>query len=161
MVRAQTGQEGVMTHDHTNIAASFEVVPNLLVHDGPAAVAFYSSAFGAREAFRIGPPEGPIFAVLKIGDARFFVADESPEHGNFSPHSLGGTSVRINLLVPDPDERHARAVRLGATLVSPVREEDAGPRMGVVRDPFGHTWLISAPWDPSAGPTNERNSPVT
>lgn len=137
-----------MTEHSTTRAASVEVVPNLLVHDGPAAVAFYCAAFGARETFRVGPPEGPIFAVLTIGDDRFFIADESPEHGNLSPRSLGGTSVRINLLVEDPEATHARAVSLGATLVSPVRDEEAGPRMGVVRDPFGHTWLISEAWNP-------------
>jgi PhnB protein len=137
-----------MTENFASPAASIAVVPNLLVHDGPAAVAFYRAAFGARETFRAGPPEGPIFAVLTIGDARFFVADESPKHGNTSPRTLGGTSVRINLLVPDPEGVHDRAVANGATLVSPVRDEEAGPRMGVVRDPFGHTWLISTPWNP-------------
>jgi PhnB protein len=144
-----------MTEQSTSPAASIEVVPDLLVHDGPAAVTFYRAAFDAREAFRVGPPEGPIFAVLTIGDARFFVADESPEYGNLSPRSLGGTSVRINLLVPDPDGVHARAVALGATLVSPVRDEEVGPRMGVVRDPFGHTWLISSPWNPPPESTGE------
>jgi PhnB protein len=137
-----------MTEESTPSTASIEVVSNLLVHDGPAAVTFYRAAFDARETFRVGPPEGPIFAVLTIGDARFFVADESPEYGNLSPRSLGGTSVRINLLVPDPEVVHARAIALGATLVSPVRDEEVGPRMGVVRDPFGHTWLISSPWNP-------------
>ena len=86
--------------------------------------------------------------LIAIGDARFFVADESPPHGNLSPATLGGTSVRINLLVAYPDATHARAIGAGATEISPVRDEDAGPRMGVVRDPFGHVWLIGAPWNP-------------
>ena len=126
------------------------IVPNLSVGDGKAAVAFYIAAFGARETFRIADPDGAIFAVIAIGDARFFVADESPPLGNLSPATLGGTSVRINLLVADPDATHARAIDAGATEISPVRDEDAGPRMGVVRDPFGHVWLIGAPWNPPA-----------
>lgn len=89
-----------------------------------------------------------LFAVLTIGDARFFVATEAPAVGNFSPKTLGGSGVRIDLLVPDPDAMHARAVAAGGTEISPVHDEEEGPRMGVVRDPFGHTWLIGTPWDP-------------
>lgn len=124
------------------------IVPNLLVRNGKAAVDFYKAAFGAIETFRATTPDGDIFAAMSIDGARFFVADESPPHSNFSPDSLGGTSVRIDLLVSDPDAMHARAIAAGATEISPVRDEDVGPRMGCVRDPFGHTWLIGAPWDP-------------
>ncbi|MGN6485450.1 MAG: VOC family protein [Thermomicrobiales bacterium] len=126
------------------------IVPSLLVHDAPAAVAWYQEAFGAAVAFRIGEGAG-IFAMLTIGDARFFVAAEAPDLGNPSPRTLGGSSVRITLLADDPDRVHARALSAGGTLVSPVRDEEAGPRMGVLRDPFGHTWLIGAPWDPRTG----------
>lgn len=128
-------------------ATPVSIVPNLSVHDGPAAIAWYEEAFGAGVAFHIG--EGPeIVAMLTIGDARFLVATESPQFGNLSPRALGGSGVRIVLLAPDPDALHARAVAAGGTMVSPVRDEEDGPRMGVVRDPFGHTWLIGAPWDP-------------
>ena len=129
------------------MTASVAIVPNLSVHDAPAALAYYEAAFGAQVVFRIG--EGAeIFAVLTIGNARFFVASESPAFGNLGPRALGGSSVRIDLLVDDPDGMHASAVAAGGTEISPVREEDEGPRMGVVRDPFGHIWLIGAPWDP-------------
>lgn len=129
------------------MTTTISIVPNLSVHDGPAAVAWYEAAFGAHVVFRVG--EGAeIFAALTIGDARFFVASEAPAFGNLSPTTLGGSAVRIDLLVPDPDAMHARAVAAGGTEISPVRDEDEGPRMGVVRDPFGHTWLIGAPWDP-------------
>lgn len=131
--------------------SSTAIVPNLLVHDGAAAVAWYQAAFGAEVAFRIGDDGSEVFAMLTLGDARFFVATESPEIGNPSPRTLGGSTVRIDLLVDDPDALQARAVRAGGTEVSPVRDEKEGPRMGVVRDPFGHTWLIGAPWDPREG----------
>lgn len=128
-------------------ATTVSIVPNLSVHDASAAIAYYADAFGAQVIFQIG--EGTeIFAALTIGDARFFVATESPAFGNLGPKSLGGSGVRIDLLVPDPDALHARAVAAGGTEISPVRDEEAGPRMGVVRDPFGHIWLIGAPWDP-------------
>jgi PhnB protein len=132
-----------MPEPHTSI------IPNLSVRNGKAAVDFYKEAFGAVEQFRFESPEGTIFAALTINGARVFVADESPAHGNLSPAALGGTSVRIDLLVTDPDSVQAQALAAGATEISPVRDEEVGPRMGVVRDPFGHTWLIGAPWDPA------------
>ncbi|MGC4104858.1 MAG: VOC family protein [Thermomicrobiales bacterium] len=132
------------------MTATVSIVPNLLVHDGPVAIAWYREAFGAAVAFRI--EEGAeVFAMLTIGEARFFVATESPEHGNPGPRTLGGSGVRIDLLSDDPDTLHARAVEAGGTEISPVRDEEAGPRMGVVHDPFGHTWLIGALWDPRDG----------
>lgn len=131
-------------------AGQASIIPNLSVRNGREAVTFYQAAFGATVDFQVGADDGPIFAALRIMGARVFVADASPEYGNLSPDQLGGTSVRVNLLAPDPDAVHARAVAAGATEISPVRDEEAGPRMGVVRDPFGHTWLIGAPWDPAS-----------
>jgi len=125
-----------------------QIIPNLGVPSGREAVAFYQAAFDAVVEFQVG--ESELFAALRIGDARLFVADAAPELGNYSPDQIGGSAVRVNLLVDDPDAVHARAVAAGGTEVSPVRDEDAGPRMGVVRDPFGHTWLIGAHWDPGA-----------
>ena len=130
--------------------AATAIIPNLSVRDGKDAVAFYQAAFGAVEDFRFEGDDGSIFAALRINGARFFVADESPNHGNLSPDSLGGTSVRVDLLVPSPDAMFVQALRAGATEISPVRDEEVGPRMGALRDPFGHTWLIGAPWDPAS-----------
>jgi hypothetical protein len=40
---------------------------------------------------------------MAIDAARFLVVDEAPANFNLSPETLGGTSVRINLVVADPD----------------------------------------------------------
>ena len=122
------------------------IVPNLSVRDGKAAIDFYKIALGAVELFRIEGPDGKVFAELTIQGARFFLADESPAHNNLSPSSLGGTSVRIDLLVDDPDALQAQAVAAGAREISPVRDEEEGPRMGSIEDPFGHHWLIGRHW---------------
>ena len=121
------------------------VIPNLSVRNGTRAVDFYKSAFGATELSRITNPDGEVVAEMSIDGARFFVADEAPEHKNFSPESLGGSSVRIDLLVADPDAVHRRAVTAGATEVFPVADQKFGYRMGRVMDPFGHHWLIGKP----------------
>ena len=80
-------------------------------------------------------------ARLSVDGAEFWVGDESPEHKNFSPETIGGGSVRMVLTVPDPDAMFARAVKAGATAVVPV-EEQHGWRVGRVVDPFGHHWEI-------------------
>ena len=49
-----------------------------------------------------------------VGGAEFWLADESPEHLNFSPESLGGGSVRMVMIVEDPDAAFARAIAAGA-----------------------------------------------
>jgi PhnB protein len=76
-----------------------EIVPELSVRDGRNAVEFYEEAFGATEVYRVGgTEENPsVVSQLTIGDASFWVSDESREHANFSPESLGGGTVRVLL----------------------------------------------------------------
>ena len=122
------------------------VSAQLSVRRGREAVAFYQAAFGAREIYRVGGTDRheAVVAQLQVGETTFWVADESPEHLNFSPESLGGGSVRMVMTVEDPDAAFNRAVAAGATVVSPVRE-DYGWRLGRIADPFGHHWEIGKP----------------
>jgi len=116
----------------------------LSVRNGARAVEFYKSAFGAIEVFRVEDPGGAVVSRLSVDGAEFWVSDESPEHGNFSPESLGGGSVRMILTVADPDAVFAQAVAAGASEIWPVHEE-YGWRLGRVVDPFGHHWEIGHP----------------
>jgi len=77
--------------------------------------------------------------------AEFRLADESPEHFNFSPESLGGGSVRMVLTVDDPDSVFGRAIAAGASVVWPVNDQEYGWRVGRIQDPFGHHWEIGKP----------------
>jgi PhnB protein len=126
------------------------VLAQLSVRRGPEAIEFYKAAFGAVVDYQMG--DESIVAQLSIGDeATFWVADESPEHFNFSPETVGGGTVRMLLLVEEPDAAITRAVDAGATLVSPAQDE-YGWRLGRVVDPFGHHWEIGKPlgsWPPS------------
>ena len=131
------------TVTRTQIATS--VAPMLSVRNGARAVEFYKSAFGATEVFRIESPDGAVVSRLSVEGAEFWVSDESPEHGNFSPESLGGRgSARMILTVPDPDAMFAKAIAAGAREVVAVKE-DYGWRLGRVVDPFGHHWEIGRP----------------
>ncbi|HVJ82877.1 MAG TPA: VOC family protein [Planctomycetia bacterium] len=120
------------------------LAPMLSVRRGAAAVEFYREAFGAETAFRVDAEDGAVVAKLAIGAAEFWVADESPEHQNFSPESLGGATTRMVLSVHDPDAAFARAVKAGAKVVTPVADQ-YGWRVGRVVDPFGHHWEIGKP----------------
>ena len=116
------------------------IAPWLSVRESARAVDFYKSAFGAAELFRLEGGEG-VVARLSVEGAEFWLSDESPEHFNFSPQTLGGSSVRIILTVADPDAVFARALSAGASQVYAVVEEH-GWRVGRVVDPFGHHWEI-------------------
>jgi PhnB protein len=119
------------------------IAPWLSVRDGARAVEFYKAAFGATELFRL-EDGGSVVARLSVQGAEFWLGDESPEHGNFSPQTLNGSSVRIILTVADPDAMFARAIAAGASQIFPVSEEH-GWRIGRVVDPFGHHWEIGRP----------------
>jgi PhnB protein len=105
------------------------------------AVEFYKIAFGAVEVYRLEDPGGSVVARLSIDGAEFWLGDESPEHGNFSPETTHGATTRLILTVADPDAVFARAIEAGAKQIYPVGEE-YGWRIGRVVDPFGHHWEI-------------------
>jgi PhnB protein len=137
------------------VTAAPSVLAQLSVRRGRAAIAFYEQAFGARVVHRVGGTDEheSVVAQLAVGDASFWVADESPEHANYSPETLGGGTVRMLLVVDDPDAGVARAVAAGAREVYPV-EEAHGWRLGRIEDPFGHHWEIGrplVPWPPARG----------
>jgi PhnB protein len=116
----------------------------LSVRHGARAVEFYKTAFGALEVFRVEAPDGAVVCRLSVEGADFWVSDESPEHGNFSPESLGGGTVRMILTVPDPDAMFAQALAAGARQVVAMKN-DYGWRLGRLVDPFGHHWEIGRP----------------
>jgi PhnB protein len=140
------------------------ILAQLSVRRGREAIAFYEAAFGAEVVYRVGGTDDlpDVVAQLSVGTASFWVSDESPAHGNFSPETVGGGTVRLLLVVDDPDAAVARAVGAGATEVYPVGEAH-GWRLGRIADPFGHHWEVGRPlidWPPaSGGPGGHHGSP--
>jgi PhnB protein len=121
------------------------ITPVLTVRHAARAVAFYQEAFSAREIYRNTYPDGRIVAEMAVDGARFRVADEAPEASSLSPQALDGTTVRLNLLVADPDGFFERAIAIGAIEVAPIADQSYGLRQGRLADPFGHHWLIGRP----------------
>jgi PhnB protein len=129
------------------------IMPQLSVRHGRAAVEFYKAAFGAIEDYRVGGTDDheSVVAQLSVGDASFWVADESPAHGNFSPESVAGATTRMLLILDDPQAAIDRAVAAGATQIYPAGEAHRW-LLGRIEDPFGHHWEIGkplVPWPPA------------
>lgn len=117
----------------------------MTVKDCARAIDFYKKAFGAEEIMRVHGPDGHtvMHAELKIGDSRYFLADEMKEMGNRSPDTLGGTSSGIYLYVRDADAVFKKAVDAGAVVKEPIKDMFWGDRCGAVRDPSGYEWTIA------------------
>jgi PhnB protein len=124
-------------------AVKTSIAPMLSVRNGVKALEFYGEAFGTEELFKI-ENGGSVVARLAVEGAEFWVADESPEHLNFSPETLGGGTARMVMIVSDPDAAFDRAVKAGAKVVVPV-ENNYGWRLGRLVDPYGHHWEIGRP----------------
>lgn len=120
-----------------------EFFPYLCVRGAMEAIAFYSRVFGARVGVRLTGPDGRVaHAELELGPVTLMLADEHPEFGFLSPLSLGGTATRFHLHVDDVDLLARRATDAGATLLREPADQEHGERQCLLRDPFGHEWLL-------------------
>jgi PhnB protein len=121
------------------------VAPMLSVHNGARAVEFYQAAFGAQVLFRHDDSKAGVVARLSLGKSDFWLADESPEHFNFSPETLGGGTSRMVVIVEDPDAVSEKTIAAGAKVVWPVSNQSYGWRLRRIADPFGYHWEIGKP----------------
>jgi predicted enzyme related to lactoylglutathione lyase len=121
------------------------IVPYLIVNDARRAIDWYVSAFGATRAGEtITMPDGRIgHAELRLRDALFYLADESPDSSVAAPQLGAPATVSLTVEVPDVDGAVAQALSAGAISERPVADNPYG-RNAVIRDPFGHRWIISA-----------------
>jgi PhnB protein len=119
------------------------MIPGLAVRDAAKAIEFYKAAFGAVELFRLIDPEsGKIgHAELTINGSVIMLSDEYPAF-NKTPQTLGGTPVRLCLMVDNVDAAAERAKAAGATVTRPPSDQFYGHRSANLTDPFGHEWLV-------------------
>ena len=120
------------------------IAPWITIQGGKNAIAFYKSAFAAKEVYRHDDPSGGSVVRLSINGAEFWVSEEAPGDPESTSEPVGGGSVRMILTVPDPDAVFARALKAGAVEVFSVGE-DHGWRLGRLEDPFGLHWEIGHP----------------
>jgi len=120
-----------------------EAFPYLRVRDARAAITFYTAAFGATERFRLVDPENGRLGHVELELApgvTLMLSDEYPEAGLLGPD--GRTGMATHLHVDDADAVIARAVAAGATVLRPASDAFYGERGGLIRDPFGHDWMV-------------------
>ena len=116
----------------------------IAVRQADQAIAFYKTAFGAEERFRLIDPDSGVVghAELMIKGGLLMLAEEYPAF-NKSPETLGGTAVKLCLMVEDVDAEYAAAIAAGATGIRAPSDQFYGHRSACLRDPFGHEWTLS------------------
>jgi uncharacterized glyoxalase superfamily protein PhnB len=120
------------------------VTPNLVVRNAAKAIEFYEKVFGAQEVTRLEKPDGRIWhAELRIGDSVLFIADELPYSSVRAPSPEAFSSTEIRIFVNDADAVFKKALEAGARSLRGVSDTFWGDRMGIIADPFGHTWVIA------------------
>ncbi|MDQ6615286.1 MAG: VOC family protein [Actinomycetota bacterium] len=145
----------------TTTASPQAVIPYLIVTDARRALDWYGDAMGARRGGEpIVMPDGRIgHAELEVGGGTIYLADESPDSLVAAPRPSDGASVSLAVSVPDVDQMVERAVRAGAELERPPAGHPYG-RNAVIRDPFGHRWIVSALIPlPAPGPVSGTRRP--
>jgi predicted enzyme related to lactoylglutathione lyase len=124
------------------------LTPYLIVADSRRAIDWYVEVLGAR---RRGEPmimaDGRVgHAELELGAALLFLADEAPGSHVTAPRAGADATVSLVVEMPDVDAAVSRAARAGATVERATADNPYG-RNAVVRDPFGHRWIVTAPTD--------------
>lgn len=118
-------------------------VPHLFLDGAAEAIVFYERALGAKELFRLPDDGGPIVHAEMIVEGSVFMLSDAHD-GFHSPVTLGGVSVGIHLFVAELDAVHRRAVSAGAEEIQAPQDMDYGLRSSILRDPFGHVWVLLA-----------------
>jgi predicted enzyme related to lactoylglutathione lyase len=140
-------------HDRSGIGSPTAVVPYVIVSDARRALDWYVATFGARRA---GEPmvmaDGRIgHAELRFGASAVFLADSGTTSDVAAPDPAQPATVSLLVEVADVDQAVRVALGDGASLERAAADNPYG-RNAVIRDPFGHRWIVSAaPTPPPAG----------
>lgn len=129
------------------------VAPYLTVSPAAAAIAFYAAAFGAVQKALMPSLDGVriMHCELEINGGAVMLADMFPEFGKTRvpmPNDPATVTVSLEFATgAQVDETYARATALGATGESAPMNTFWGTRLAILRDPFGHRWMLSGPLD--------------
>ena len=120
------------------------LTPYLIVADARRALEWYVRAMGAEHVGTpIVMPDGRIgHAELVLAGSSVYIADETPESPVAAPRPGARATVSLVVEVPDVDESLARASAAGAEVERAAADHPYG-RNAVIRDPFGHRWMLS------------------
>jgi uncharacterized glyoxalase superfamily protein PhnB len=133
---------------NTPIPEGFHTLtPSFTFKDSQRAIEFYKKAFNA-EVLDLFPNlngQGIMHATLKVGNSMMMMGDEMPNAENCgkSAETLGNSPITLYLYVEDADSAFEQAVAAGGTTTMPVADMFWGDRAGVIKDPFGYSWMIA------------------
>jgi PhnB protein len=126
------------------------VIPMLVCADAAAEIEFCKAAFGAVELSPRSDTDGSVtHATLGIGELLIMVHGETPHLASRAPLIDGSSPVVIYLYLEDVDSVIARAVAVGARILTPIADQFWGDRMGRIVDPQGHVWNVASRAEPS------------
>jgi PhnB protein len=89
-------------------------------------------------------PGGKIgHAEIKIGDSMIMLADESPEWGNKSAKTIGGSPIGLCFYTDDVEAVADKFCKAGGKVVRPIEMQFYGDRSGQFEDPEGYKWTLA------------------
>lgn len=127
------------------------IVPYFMVLNAPKFIEFTKEVFQSEilNVIKLEDAEGVVHAEMRIGESIVYFADTSHD-GSFKPEEYG--DIKNNGLVPihmfiyveNVFETYEKAIRLGATSIIEVSEDqNDGLTAGFV-DPFSNLWWIQS-----------------
>jgi PhnB protein len=121
------------------------LVPYLYVDDAAKALDFYARALGASERVRMEIPgtKTVMHGEMTLGGNVFMLGEANQQYGHSTPKQLGGNHSCLMVYVPDVDGAMAQATKAGCETTMPTADMFWGDRMGSVKDPFGHSWMLA------------------
>ena len=126
------------------------ITPYIIVRPAAQFIEFLKSAFAGIERLRMPTPGGLIMhAEVEIGNGAIEVSDGNEEYPT--------APAAVHLYVDDADATYQRAMRAGATSITPVADQPWGDRWGAVKDQFGNHWYIAKPGGWTPGPEGIRS----
>ena len=127
------------------------VAPYLTVSPAVGAVAFYTAAFDAKQKALMPAIDGLriMHCELEINGGVVFLSDAFLEFGK-ARSPLPGEPVTMSVSLEfgtaeEVDATFARATKLGAMGEVTPTHSFWGTRTAILRDPFGHRWIMNAP----------------
>ena len=127
------------------------VAPYLTVSPAAGAIAFYAAAFGATQKALMPSLDGMriMHCELSINGGTVMLSDMFPEFGKTRvplPTDLATVTISLEFASgAQVDDTFARATSLGATGETAPMDSFWGTRFAVLRDPFGHRWMLNGP----------------
>lgn len=140
-----------MAHNAKQTIAT--VIPTFRYRNAPAMIEWLCEAFGFEKHLVVPGDGGTIaHAQLVFGNGMVMLGSaRDDEFGKLQqPLSSADSAVSSSpyVIVNDVDAHHARAVKAGARVVMPLKDEDYGGRGYSCRDPEGYVWSFGSydPW---------------